>query len=112
MILPLNIPKSKSCIRPLTRIFSETNKQIFVDKLSNTDWSSITHNSSNINTVYDNFATHLSRLYEISFPLVKVSRKRFKDKKWITPAIIKSSIRKVNYTKFGWHLKTLLKTLL
>src|SRR3989442_2161653 len=39
-------------------------------------------------------AAFISRVYDSCFPLVRVSRKRSKDKKWVTPGIIKSSIQK------------------
>ena len=37
--------------------------------------------------------------YEKCFPLIKISRKRYKDKKWITPGLIKSSEKKCRLYK-------------
>jgi len=47
-----------------------------------------------VDTAYNNFISVLTKSYDKCFPLTRVSRKRFKDKKWITPGLIKSSDHK------------------
>ena len=50
-------------------------------------------------TAYDNFINIVTTAYEKSFPLVRLSRKRSKDKAWITSALKKSSKTKNNMYK-------------
>jgi len=46
---------------------------------------------NDVNTAYNEFSNNLTSLFNKHFPLVKKSRKRVKDKLWITKALIKSS---------------------
>ena len=77
--------------RPLIRIFSENNIDTFKNSLENTDWDQLIQDQDT-NTCYEKFYTHVSNLYDKCFPLVRLSRKRSKDKKWITSAL-KNSIK-------------------
>ena len=77
-----------------TRIFSESNIQKFVDIISLTNWCEImNHESGDLNCTL--FYEHMSRFYSESFPLVTISRKRQKDRPWVTQALV-TSIRQKN----------------
>ena len=74
--------------RPMTRIFGEKNCKYFVEQMSNFDWDTIYRHDCNW---YDKFVLEIKVIYEKSFPLVRLSRKRSHDKPWITSGL-KTSI--------------------
>src|SRR6267154_267671 len=94
LILPLSSLKSINTHRPLIRIFSATNKATFLNELHKCDWASLVYNQTDVDAAYRNFNSTLHSKYEVSFPLTRLSRKRSKDKKWVTPDIIKCINRK------------------
>ena len=75
--------------RPFTRIFGTANCQKFSDKMSSTNWNAI---YTNDNDWYTAFISQIVKYYNECFPLVIVSRKRSKDKPWITTGL-KISVR-------------------
>ena len=77
--------------RPFTRIFSAKNKKLFSDELASCDWTSLVYSSDNVDSSFNNFISVLTHAAEKSFPLIRTSRKSFKDKKWVTKGIKKSS---------------------
>merc|ERR1712208_58752 len=79
--------------RPLVRIFSETNIENVKTAISNIDWES-TLNTSDTNEAYDVFYNKLFQMYEASFPSKRLSRKRAKDKPWISNGIKKCISRR------------------
>ena len=82
--------------RPRVRIFSDTNIQKFVDKIASVNWLHIlNHHCSNLNCT--EFYKHIKRFYSDSFPLVQVSRKRSKDKPWITRGVLIGIRHKIDY---------------
>ena len=52
-------------------------------------------NSNDVNESYNNFIAQLSSIHDECFPFVRLSRKKMKDKPWITSAI-KVSVRHKN----------------
>ena len=76
--------------RPQTRIFSKRNNGKFVELMESQDWDNIYTQGSDWYTI---FITKIRHFYEKSFPLVYVSRKRLKDKPWISKGL-RISIRK------------------
>ena len=68
--------------------------------ISNTDWSDIYH-CQDVNEAFSKFETHLTKCYEESFPLIRLSRKHARDKKWITTGI-KASIKKKSTLYKKW----------
>ena len=94
LVIPLQLNKVTSIDRPLTRIFSEVNKTSFSNELNAIDWSSKLYNCTDVNVAYKTFLDILTQSYDRCFPLIRISRKRSKDKKWVTPNIIKSSLHK------------------
>jgi len=69
----------------MIRIFSERNQQAFNTKLSKADWSPAY--DADVNYSYSNFIKILHDAFEECFPLTRLSRKRMKDKPWITSAV-------------------------
>ena len=79
--------------RPLIRLFSENNLALFKHELQNADWSSVNY-ASDVNESYGNFISIFTKFYNKCFPLTKLSRKRAKDKPWITYALRRCSQKK------------------
>jgi len=115
------------------RIYSDHNKQKFINSLQNTVWnenkphienSSVTANSD---TMYTLFISKFTQIFDNCFPLKKVntSKKNVPRKPWITTGLAKScstkeklyklfitnpsQTNKMRYTKFRNKLNTLLK---
>ena len=80
--------------RPKARVFSDKNIQKFVDELSTVNWNQVL-NHNNGNQDCSEFYKYFNRIYCESFPRVQISRKRHKDKPWITKGIL-ISIRHKN----------------
>jgi len=66
-----NKPEFKD--RPMTRVFSKSNKLKFATDLASTNWSDI-YNHQDANDAYNAFSTRISKLFETNFPLTKLSR--------------------------------------
>ena len=80
--------------RPMVRIYSEKNIDKFKNSLENVDWETIL-NYADIQNMCDSFYNHIYGTFETSFPLVRQSRARSKDKKWVTSGLL-TSINKKN----------------
>lgn len=70
--------------RPLIRLQSPRNMQTFQTLVSNVDWSDIYY-CQDANEAFDKFENHLTACYEESFPLIRLSRRRARDKKMENP---------------------------
>lgn len=88
-------------IRPMVRIFGEKNIRKFQTKVESTDWN-ILEQTKSCNDAYNLFAEKMKTAYQESFPLKRLSRKKQKDKKWLTQGI-KNSIK----TKHKLHQRYL-----
>ncbi len=80
--------------RPLVRIYSEKNKSRFKREISCLNWEDVL-DQKNCNEGYDKFIKKYSTVFNRCFPLIKLSKKRCKDKKWITVGL-KVSIKHKN----------------
>ena len=98
-VLKCNKISTSTANRPLIRIFSDRAKRDFYEKLGNTDWQSLLANSNCPSLLFKQFDDILIDLYNQSFPLVRCSRKRSKDKLWISKGLLKSSATKQNLYK-------------
>ena len=80
--------------RPLVRIFGERNCSNFIQEFEKINWRSTFCNSTTLDwhEIYD---SNIGPIYDSSFPLRRLSRKRQKDKPWITVGL-KISIRHKN----------------
>ena len=96
IILHSNI-KSKETDRPMIRIYSEQNKHTLFDEVN---WDmELRH--KNINVAMLSFHRKITAAYNKSFQFKRLSRKRAKDKPWITTGLKESIKRKhLLYQKF------------
>ena len=78
--------------RPLVRIFGEINCRKFIEMFRNTDWEQLFASEDDL---YSKFIERLNSLYNECFPLRQLSRKRQRDKPWITKGL-KISIKYKN----------------
>ena len=84
---PLPLKAEKFTYR---RDYSNVNKRAFLDELRQKDWNE--HICDCANTVYTEFVTNFSSIYNKSFPMLKtrLRRKNTPRKPWITKGLIKS----------------------
>ena len=86
-------PPPGNVLRPFVRIYSKKNTEVFLEEIENSNWDVI-YNENDANAAYENFIGIIKNSFEKCFPLRRLSRKRMKDKPWITSALKKSSIIK------------------
>ena len=86
----LNKNNTTKAARPLVTIFSQKNKDEFLNILNSVNWD-IVCSVIDVNQVYDNFIKIVTDAFEACFTITGLSRKRSKDKVWITSALKKSS---------------------
>jgi len=84
------------------RSYNDYNKAKFREKLQQSDWNEISANN-NCNVAFDLFHDKFTKTYEECFPIKTVSRKRSKDKKWLTKGLL-ISIKHKNRL-YRQHLK-------
>ena len=79
-------PNEKTSIqcRPYIRLYTPKNKDLFCLKLSSVDWQNTLYCCSDVNDGYIKFISVIKKVINESFPLVRQSRRAFKDKKWMT----------------------------
>ena len=88
LILGSSRIKNTNC-RPMVRIFSDKNKQNFKNKLNQYDLQ-----TKNATDSLATFYQKLAECYNSSFRVIRLSRKRAKDKPWVTTAIKQSITKK------------------
>ena len=71
--------------RPMTRIFGARNCSKFVQKMTTENWNDKYMDSEH--DWYHKFVTTVHQIFQQSFPLVQLSRRRIKDKPWITKGL-------------------------
>jgi hypothetical protein len=81
--------------RPYIRKFTERNMNAFKEIMSNLNWDHLL-NDLDTESKVDILYTNIYKAYDYCFPLTKLSRKRAKDKLWITPGL-KISIKNGTY---------------
>ena len=72
--------------RPKIRIFSENNTKKFISELDCESWTDVT-DCSDAEESMKKFIAKFSKVFNKCFPLKQISRKRIKDKKWVTKGI-------------------------
>ena len=85
----LGSPKRYQSQRPLVRIFSEKNKEKFKDILQKMNLNNKVKDKT-VDQSMEIFYNELSNAYNRSFPYVRLSRKRAKDKPWVTTCLKRS----------------------
>ena len=91
----ISIKHNRTCCkdeRPMTRLFGEKNTASFVQRMETENWNDIYTGDCDY---YSKFIIVVLRLYQQSFPIVRVSRKRWQDKPWMSKAL-KTSIKRKN----------------
>ena len=85
--------------RPFIRLFSKRNKLKFCRELNSTNWQDLVYSKDDPNAAFDSFNDAIDKSFNHCFPLVKLSIRGLKDKKWMTTALKKSSRQKNNLYK-------------
>ena len=80
--------------RPYKRLFSPRNKLKFSLLLKQIDWEKLIPGNLTMDQAYSIFDKEVKRSFNTAFPLVRISRKAFKDKLWVTKGIRISSAHK------------------
>ena len=93
-VIDIGRSKCTKLPRPKTRIYSEKNMLKFATMVYDTDWIANFETYNDIDELCDFFMFNLKRYFNACFPLVTVSRKKSKDKPWITPALRKCLTKK------------------
>ena len=75
--------------RPFTRLFTTKNINKFLSDLSTSCWVNLT-SITDVNAAFNYFDSTLTDIFNKNYPVVRVSRKSFKNKTWITTALKKS----------------------
>ena len=91
IFINMNFKTNISTKRPLIRIMNDRSLQNFSLKCSNIEWDRL-ENMASVDSKFDFLQDSLVSAFKESFPLVQKSRKRNKDKKWMTQSL-KISIR-------------------
>jgi hypothetical protein len=89
-LLVINRNKQDVTNRPMIRSYSDKNRHAFVSEIQHKDWASI-FSANDVNAAYNEFIFTLQDAFRRNFPFQKMSRKRMKDKKWITKGLKKCS---------------------
>ena len=89
-----NSKKSKHK-RPMIRILGDKNRERYHQLLKNANWNAF-YESEDVNTALKVFYEIHNQAFNIAFPMRQLSRKRAKDKKWMTSGLRKS-INHKNY---------------
>ena len=95
-------PEKMSKPRSKSRTYSEANIAKFRHKLSLVNWAEITEENS-AETCYSRFLQKYQSIFNECFPLVTVSRKKMKDKKWLTKGLAISIRHKTRLYKRYIH---------
>ena len=107
----INLNFNKNCNRPYIRLFNKTNISKFKANIEN-DLAELISSlndpaqSSDINTHYNNLESKLHMILNKYFPLVRMSRKKFDDKDWITEGIKKAIKHRNNLFHIQLKCKT------
>ena len=81
--VPLNANKTRKTIRPFKQNYFDSLRQ----KIIHTNWNNLI-NINNINTTFENFISHINKLYCESFPIkIKYVTNKRQDKPWISKEI-------------------------
>ena len=99
VILSSRIDNSNIRNRPFIRLYTEKNKEIFRQKITNINWENNFYSNNNVNDCFNTFITVITNIINESFPLTRQSRRAFRDKKWMSRGLKISCIKKNNLYK-------------
>jgi len=87
--------------RPRVRLFGDKQSKAFAESMNNFNWDSLYQEN---NDWYERFISSVHNIFVHSFPLVTVSKKRIKDKIWITKGLkISCKTNSKLYKKYIHH---------
>jgi hypothetical protein len=84
--------------RPMIRLFTDKAKMQFRNRLLDVDWNKVCE-EADINEAYSKFSSYIETSFNLSFPKVRLSRQRAKDKKMDNSSTKKSSRTKAKLYK-------------
>jgi exonuclease III len=96
--------------RPFIRLFGKNNLSRFHDVMSKERWIEIYSENDPTIALYA-FLNKYNKHFQDCFPLTKLSKKRFKDKKWLTNGLLKCIKRKNRLYKIFLHHPNEINTL-
>ena len=88
-VIPFNNKVNLYENRPCVRIYSKNNRELFKAEVSKPDWPNEITSCTDPNLAYEKFYRKLEESFNKCFPLTKLSRKRSKDKLWMTTSLKK-----------------------
>jgi hypothetical protein len=104
IILSSSVNKVNINCRPYIRLYTPKNKLKFTQSLAAIDWPTVLCETNDVNICFDRFISILKNNMNNCFPLIRQSRREFKDKAWITTGIKTSSKHKDTLFK-KWMMK-------
>ena len=93
-IIEIDKPDYSKVPKKKIRLFGEKNMLKFAGMVYDTDWITNFVTYPDIQGMCEFFRFNLKRYFNQCFPLVNVSRKKSKDKPWITPGLKKCIVKK------------------
>src|SRR5206468_4627282 len=106
LIIPFNNKVNLYENRPCVRIYSKNNRELFKAEVSKPDWPNEITSCTDPNLAYDKFYRKLEESFNKCFPLTKLSRKRSKDKLWMTTGLKNHPLKSKNCINYGSLQKT------
>ena len=94
--------EDKDNVKLTRRVINPRTQSKFLSELNNCNWNDV-YQSSNPNIAYDNFLYKYNNIYNLSFPIKKITRKQAKliSKPWISKGLLTSIQNKSKlYKKF------------
>ena len=95
---------TKQAERPLVRIYNQKNKDSFIKRMEKLQLQDF-NTSDDIDFIYNEFQRQLQCVFDESFPLMRLSRKKVKCKPWFNPDCNRALHRKTKM--FKKYLQTL-----
>ena len=93
VLFTTNLKRFNYCDRPFIQLFNSKNTNSFQKQFPFTDWSPI-YNSDNIDESINYLVNTIKDLSNVNFPLVRCSRRNFKDKPWLNKDLKDSILKK------------------
>ena len=84
LVLPWDQSTHKNTDKKKVRIYSESNILKFIHHIFYVPWSQELNTFDNVNSMCSHFMSKINHFFCSSFPLTEISKKRSKDKPWIT----------------------------
>ena len=86
-----NPHKLNNVSRPMIRIYNKWNNNNFRNMILKTNWQNEVNHLTDVDTAYDKILLGITTAYYDSFPLVKMSKRAYSNKSWMTDDLKRSS---------------------